>query len=93
MLHLSVEIIKRSCAFVMNVQEPEETLKKLMLFFIDRHIAIDSLQLHRYDGGNAKVIIHCLIEKDRVTRTVQLMEQLAGVLRMERMEGKGGGYR
>lgn len=88
MSYLSFEVVRRSCAFVMEVDEPEETMKKLMQFFIDRHIVIDSLQMHRYGSGNASVIIHCRIEKDRVARTVQLMEQLPGVLGMERMEGR-----
>ena len=86
--HLSVEVIKRYCAFVLEIQEPVETLKKLMMFFLDRHIVIDSLQMHRHLSGNATLIIHCQIEKDRMTRTVQLMRQLPGIVEMEKMEGR-----
>ena len=58
------------------------------MFFQDRQIAIDSLNLHRYRSGEAMVIIHCQIEKDRTHRTVQLMEQLPGIMELEWMEAK-----
>lgn len=45
--HLTIEIIKRPCAFVLQIQDPVETLKRLAMFFQDRHILIDSLQMHR----------------------------------------------
>jgi hypothetical protein len=87
MTSLTTEIVNKSCAFVLEISDPAETLKKLSMFFQDRKIAIDSLNLQRYRDG-ASVIIHCLIEKDRITRTVQLLEQLPGIVKMERMEGK-----
>jgi hypothetical protein len=88
MNYLSVEVVKKSCAFVLEIQEPIETLKKLAMFFQDRHIQIDSLQMHRFKSGEAMLIIHCHIEKDRIMRTVQLLEQLPGIMELERMEGK-----
>lgn len=84
--HLSVEVIKRSCAFVMDIHEPEETLKKLMMFFLDRHIIVDNLQMYRGEVGYARLIIHCGIEKDRIARTEQLMGYLPGIATIERLE-------
>ncbi len=88
MTHLTVEMVNKPCAFVLEIENPVETLKKLAMFFQDRHIIIDSLQMHRYRNGDAKLIIHCQIEKDRIYRTVQLLEQLRGIMKLERMEGK-----
>jgi len=88
MTYLTIEVIKKSCAFVLQIQQPVETLKKLAMFFQDRHIVIDNLNMHRYPNGAAMLMFHCQIEKDRITRTVQLMEQLPGVIELERMEGK-----
>jgi len=88
MNHLTVQIIKKSCAFVLHVQEPTETLRKLCMFFLDRNILIDNLNMHRYRNGDAMVIIHCQIERDRISRTVQLLEQLPGIEELQRMEGK-----
>jgi len=88
MTHLTIEVVKKSCAFVLQIQEPVETLKKLAMFFQDRHIQIDSLQMHRSQNGDAILIVHCQIEKDRISRTVQMLEQLPGIIEMERMEGR-----
>lgn len=88
MTQLIVEVVKKSCAFVLQIQEPAETLKKLAMFFQDRQIIIDNLNMHRYRNGDAMLILHCHIEKDRIARTVQLLEQLPGIMEMERMEGK-----
>jgi hypothetical protein len=88
MNHLTVEVINKPCAFILEIQNPVETLKKLAMFFQDRHILIDDLQMHRYRNGDAKLIIHCQVEKDRITTTVLLLEQLPGILKLGRMEGK-----
>ena len=83
MSHLTVEVVKKACAFVLQIEEPGETLKKLALFFQDRHIVIDNLNLHRYRSGEAMLIIHCQLEKDRIHRTVDLLEKLPGVMELE----------
>jgi hypothetical protein len=88
MNQLRAEVINKSCAFVLQITDPGETLKKLSMFFQDRKIAIDSFNLQRHRDGDASVIIHCQIEKDRISRTVHLLEQMPGVIELERMEGK-----
>jgi len=44
---------------------------------------IDNLNLHRYRSGEAMLIIHCQLEKDRIHRTVDLLEKLPGVMELE----------
>ena len=88
MNHLKLEVVKKPVAFVLQIQEPMETLKKLAMFFQDRYLVIDNLHLHRYRNGDATLIIHYQVEKDRIMRTVQLLEQLPGIIELERMEGK-----
>ena len=88
MSHLSVEVIHRPCAFVLHIEDPTETLKKLAMFFQDRKISVNNLQLHRYRDCDGLVIVHCQLEKDRIWRTVQLMEQIPGIVKLEKMEGR-----
>ncbi len=88
MSYLSVEVVRKSCAFVLQIQEPIDTLKKLAMFFQDRHLQIDSLQMHRFKNGEAMLIVHCQIEKDRIMKIEELIEQLPGIIELERMEGK-----
>jgi len=83
MNHLPTEIDKKPCAFVLQIHNPTETLNVLAKFFQDRKIPVDNLNLHRYRNGEASVIIHCQIEKDRISRTGQLLEQLPGVMQLE----------
>lgn len=85
---LTAEVVKRPCAFVMHITDPNETLRKLALFFQDRKIMIENMNMHRYRDGDANLVIHCQIEKDRITRTVQLLEELPGIMKLERMEGR-----
>ncbi len=85
---LTIEIVQKPCAFVMQITGVAETLKKLAMFFQDRHIVLDSMQMHRYRDGDAMIIVHCKLEKDRIYRTVELLEKLPGVVTLERMEGK-----
>ena len=88
MSHLTVEVVKKPCAFVLHIEYPLDTLRKLSMFFDDRNIQVDILQMHRYRNGEATLIVHCQIEKNRITRTVQLMEELPGIMELERMEVK-----
>ena len=84
--YLTAEVIKKHCAFVMHLNEPSDTLRSLALFFKDRKIEIETLHMHRYENGEAQLIIHCNIEKDRITRTVQLLEELPGVMELEMLK-------
>lgn len=86
MSHLKPVIIHKACAFTLHICEPVETLKKLAMFFQDRHIPIDNLQMHRYRNGEATVILHCQVEKDRIGRTVDLLEKLPGVIELEMLK-------
>ena len=85
---LSIEVLQRPCAFVLHIIDPGETLRRLSLFFQDRHLVIEQLVLHRYPSGDAQVIFHCLLERDRISRTVQLLEGLPGVIKVQKMEGR-----
>lgn len=78
----------KSCAFVIHISDPSETLGKLSEFFKERKIIIDTLNMHRFDSGNAMLILHCQVEKDRIARTVQLLDALPGITKLERLEGK-----
>lgn len=87
-MYLTAEINKKPCAFVLQVEEPTDTLRRLAMFFADRNIQLNNLQMHRYSNGEAMLIIHCLVEKDRIARTVQLLEQMPRINELQKMEGK-----
>jgi hypothetical protein len=83
---LIASVVRSPVVFVMEVRDPDETLRKLSTFFYDRKIIIDAMQMQRYRGGDASVIIHCSVEKDRIKRTYELLTGLPGVKRLEKFE-------
>lgn len=86
MKELTAEVIKKSCAFVLQISDPGDTLRRLAMFFQDRHIVIDNLSMHRFRSGEAMLIIHCQVERDRVGRTVQLLEEMSGIIELEMLK-------
>jgi acetolactate synthase small subunit len=85
---LLVEFVKRHCFFVLKIEEPLQTMERLMDFFADRKINIESLHMHSTEGGEAKIQIYCLIEKDRINYNRQAMERIRGVIELRIMENK-----
>lgn len=83
-----VEVYKKACTFVLRIGDPNETLRRLAIFFEERHIEIDNLQMHRSWNHVATVIVLCVIEKDRIWRTVQLLGQIPGIIEVQKMEAK-----
>jgi len=83
---LSAEVSKRTCAYILEIRDPLDTLRALSMFFKDRGIQVGSLQLHRYRSGNANVILQCDIERDLIHRTTQLMEQMPGIIELQKLE-------
>lgn len=88
MTNLTFQIVKKSCAFVIHMYNPEDILRSIIMFLYDRHIVIDTLNKYRCDDSFARLIICCKLERDRIHRTVQLLEELPGIKVMERMEAK-----
>jgi len=80
--------LRKNCAFVIHMRNPADTLRRVSIFFEDRGIPIELLNMHRYVSGDAILVVHCSIEKDRIPRTVQLLEKIPGICELERMEGK-----
>jgi acetolactate synthase small subunit len=85
---LSVEFVKRHCFLVLKVEEPLQTMQRLMDLFATRKIIVESLYMHPIEGGEAKIQIYCLIEKDRIQYNRQSMEKIRGILEVQIMEKK-----
>lgn len=88
MSYLSIEFVKRNCVLILKVEMPLQTMERLMDFFYARKIYVDSLQMNRVEGGEAKLLVYCLIEKDRISHTRYAMEKMRGVLELQLLEGK-----
>jgi hypothetical protein len=88
MSYLKLEIVQTSCVFVLQIDEPIETLPRLALFFKDNFVQLHDFNLHRYQDGTAMVIVNAVVEKLRIEAIISLLHLLSGVLRVQRVEGK-----
>lgn len=88
MSYLHAEFIKRNCAFIIKMDEPLQTIERLMDFFSTRKIFVDSLQMQMVEGGEAKLSVYCLIEKDRITHIRHALEKMRGILELQLLENK-----
>jgi len=88
MSYLSVEFVKKNCVFILKIETPLRTMERLMDFFSERKIYVDSLQMQMIEGGEAKCMVYCLIEKDRIQHTKNSMEKMRGVVECQLLEHK-----
>ena len=88
MSHLSVEFVKRYCVFMIRIEEPLPTMERLMDFLGARRIIVESLNLQMTEGGDARLLIYCLIEKDRISHTRYALEKMRGILELQLLENK-----
>jgi hypothetical protein len=85
-----METVKRPCAFVITMDMPFRNVVAVLAFFSDRKINIESFQMQVIGGGEASLILHGRIEKDRIMHVQRSLEKIDGVLSLELLEGKGG---
>jgi hypothetical protein len=86
--YLSVEFVKHHCAFVMKMEEPLQTIERLMDFFTARRIYVESLHMQMVEGGEATLFVYCLVEKDRIAHTMHALEKMRGVVELQFLENK-----
>ena len=86
---LASDLVKKACAFIVRVDMPVETLQLILRLMSNRKIVIESLQMHAEGGGEATLILHCLVEKDRVKYSQQILQKTQGVMGVEVLESKG----
>ena len=89
MSHLTVEAVKRSCAFVLVIEFPLKTMERVVHLFSDRDVQVDMMYLNMRMRTEAELIIHCGVEKDRLQYFIRLLERMEGVLELEWLEAKG----
>lgn len=59
-----------------------------MELFQSRRIYVESFQMQMIEGGEAKLLIFCLVEKDRISHTRHAMEKMHGVIELQLLENK-----
>jgi hypothetical protein len=82
------EAVKKSCSFVIRIDMPLYITKDILEFLINRRILLQTMQMHGVGGGEAILIIHCLVERDRVKHVQRGLEKMDGILSVELLESR-----
>lgn len=82
------ETIKRPCAFVIRVNRPVLTSRKILDQLHERSVRVDSINLHCTSELEGILIIHCQIERDRLKHIHHQLEKVHGIIETELLESK-----
>jgi len=82
------EVVRRGCSFVIRIDMPLKIAKDILEFLLHRDILLESMQMQGVGGGDAILILHCLVERDRVKRVQQGLEKMNGILSVELLESR-----
>jgi hypothetical protein len=85
---LASEMIKKACSFVIRIDMPLQITKDILEFLIHRRILLETMQMQGVGGGEAILILHCLVEKDRLKHVQQGLEKMNGILSVELLESR-----
>ena len=82
------EMVRKPCAFVIRINRPLWTARKILDLLIDRNIKVENMVLHDTNETEALLVIHCIIEHDRVRHTMHQLEKVPGTIEIELLESK-----
>jgi hypothetical protein len=82
------EVIRRACSFVIRIDMPLQITKDILEFLIHRRILLETMQMQGVGGGEAILILHCLVERDRLKHVQQGLEKMNGILSVELLESR-----
>lgn len=78
----------RSCAFILLVRHPMLTVAKICELMATKKIAVDNMQFQVLESGDAKLVIHCMLEKDRIGYIGRHFEEMSGVKAVDWMNAR-----
>ena len=86
--YLTLNYVKKACAFIVRIEFPLLTLERIIQLLSERKILVESLQMHDACGGEAILILHCLVERDRIKHFQHILEKVQGTIRVELLESR-----
>jgi hypothetical protein len=82
------ETLRTACSFVIKIDMPLQSTKNILEFLIERRILLETMQMHGAGGGEAILIIHCLVEKDRLKHVQRGLAKIDGILSIALLESR-----
>jgi hypothetical protein len=82
------DMIKKPCAFIIRMAQPLLTGSHIFGILAERGIQVSTMNLHITSQGNGFLIIHCLMENDRMRSMRHFLEKYKGVMELEVLQGR-----
>ncbi len=82
MTQLKIEVSKKDCILILQIQFPLDTLRKLTLLLEEKKILVESMLLIN-EQTITLLVVHLLIEKDLITSRIELIRSMPGILRLD----------
>jgi hypothetical protein len=88
MPYIRINTLRKACSFVIRIDMPLNITKNILEFLIQRKILLESMQMQGIGNGEAILILHCLVERDRVKHIQQTLEKMNGILSVDLLESR-----
>jgi ribulose kinase len=85
---MAEEVTKKSFVFIIQLEVKAFTTARILNILMERSIEVDELHFYGGDMNRGRLMIHCRMLRDRISRTATLMSRLPGVIRMDWMESR-----
>ncbi len=85
---MDLSYLKKQFVFIFQLEGLLGTTTSILEVFGERRIDVADLHLNAMAAGEAKLMVHCRLERDRVSRMVSLLRKVPGVLIIDWMESK-----
>jgi len=82
------DTIFRSCAFVLKLNKPLNTLTKISELLAQKTVRVSSLYAQFLEKGDAVLVIHCVLEKDKIAYIGRHFERMSGVTEVDWMNAR-----
>jgi len=85
---MTEDVLKKPCAFLIKMYLPLLTMVQILGFLRDRNIQVNTMHLQCFNEKEGILIIHCLIERDRVRHTKNQMKKIKGIGDLDILESR-----
>lgn len=87
------DLSKKTFVFVFQLEDWVSAIARIFSIFLERSIEVNEFHYHATEIEKGRLLICCRMEKDRIGRTVSLLDKLPGVVKLDWMENKRRGSR
>ena len=90
---MNEDLSKMTFVFVFQLDDWVSTLARIFSILFERSVEVNEFHYPAMEMQKGSLLICCRMEKDRIGRTVILLDSLPGVVKLDWMDSKRRGSR